>query len=93
MVHRQLDDMPIVSAKDSGLTKKFADAYVNLCEEIGVPLAEMCPDQEKAFGPGTSGTVLGVKFDSENLQWSWSHAGKNWGGRKNPQTGGICTKK
>jgi hypothetical protein len=32
----------------------------------------MCPNREKAFGPGTSGTVLGVKFDSGNLQWSWS---------------------
>jgi hypothetical protein len=32
----------------------------------------MCPDREKAFSPGTCGTVLGVKFDSENLQWSWS---------------------
>jgi hypothetical protein len=72
MVHRQLDDVPIVSAKDSGLTKKFADAYMDLCEKIGVPLAEMCPDREKAFGPGTCGTVLGVRFDSENLQWSWS---------------------
>jgi hypothetical protein len=61
-----------VSAKDSGLTTKFAEAYAKLCEEIGVPLAEVCPDREKAFGPGTSGTVLGVKFDSENLQWSWS---------------------
>jgi hypothetical protein len=72
MVHRKLDDVPVVSTRDSGLTKKFADAYVDLCEKIGVPLAEMCPDQEKAFGPGTCGTVLGVRFDSKNLQWSWS---------------------
>jgi hypothetical protein len=63
---------PIVSAKDSGPTKKFADAYVEPCEKMGVPLTEMRPDRKKVLGPGTCGMVLGVRFDSENFQWSWS---------------------
>jgi hypothetical protein len=35
-------------------------------------MAETCPDREKAFGPGTQGTVLGVRFDSKTMTWSWS---------------------
>jgi len=34
-----------------------------------VPLAELCPNREKAFGPGRTGTVLGICFDSEKMEW------------------------
>ena len=62
---RQLDDVPFVSAGDSGNTEKFAAAYTDICRGTKVPLAEMCPKREKAFETSTTGTVLGVKFDTE----------------------------
>jgi hypothetical protein len=71
-LHRQLDDVPIVSASGSGITERFAETYLQVCKEIGIPLAESCPDREKAFGPGCQGTVLGTKFDSEKMSWSWA---------------------
>jgi hypothetical protein len=70
-VHRQLDDGPIVSVAGSGITDKFAEAYTSVCHEIGIPLAELCDVREKAFVPSTCGTVLGTRFDSETLSWSW----------------------
>ena len=71
-VHRQLDDVPTVAPEGSPLAKKFLDTYQSVCEQCGVPLAEMCPRNEKAFKLATHGTVLGVQFDSENLTWSIS---------------------
>jgi hypothetical protein len=43
-----------------------------VCRELGIPLAEECPNQDKAFGPSTKGTVLGLKFDSVRMTWSLS---------------------
>ena len=71
-VHRQLDDVPTVAPEGLPLAKKFLDTYQSVCEQCGVPLAEMCPRNEKAFKLATHGTVLGVQFDSENLTWSIS---------------------
>jgi hypothetical protein len=71
-VHRQLDDVPMVSPKNSGLTEKFYTEYRNICAKINLPLAEQCPLNEKAFGPTNTGTVLGINFNSKNLTWSLS---------------------
>ncbi len=71
-IFRQLDDVPFVSAAGSGHTSKFAEAYVEICRRLRIPLAEMCEKREKAFGPGTTGTVLGVQFDTESQTWSLS---------------------
>jgi hypothetical protein len=68
-IHRQLDDVPIVSPKGSGITEAFTKCYAKICKDLGVPLAETCPNHEKAFGPSTFGTVLGIGFDSTNLEW------------------------
>ncbi len=68
-IHRQLDDVPIVSPKGSGITEAFTNCYAKICKDLGVPLAEPCPNHEKAFGPSTFGTVLGIGFDSTNLEW------------------------
>jgi hypothetical protein len=37
-----------------------------------VPLAPECEKHEKAFGPTTFGTVLGINFDSVQMTWSVS---------------------
>ncbi len=71
-VHRQLDDVPMVSPKNSGLTEKFYAEYSKICAKINLPLAKPCPSKEKAFGPSNNGTVLGIQFDSKNLTWSIS---------------------
>jgi len=62
----------VVAPKDSGLVKNFTTEYRRLCHQVGAPLADSCPAREKAFYPATSGTVLGVWFDSEQLTWSLS---------------------
>ena len=72
MVYRQLDDVPVVAPAGTGRTERFAQKYVEICAALGVPLAEECPDKEKAFGPGMRGTVLGVKFDTSVMTWSWA---------------------
>jgi hypothetical protein len=69
-VHRQLDDVPIVSPKGSKLTERFTEMYQKVCKNLDVPLAPECPQHEKAFGPSTFGTVLGINFDSETMQWN-----------------------
>ena len=68
-IHRQLDDTPIVSPKDSGITEEFSKKYRENCKELNIELAPYCPQQEKAFGPSTEGTILGVIFNSKNLTW------------------------
>jgi len=59
----------MVASKESGLTEKFTTAYKNICEKLNVPLAPPCKNHEKAFEPSTFGTVLGVHFDSETMEW------------------------
>jgi hypothetical protein len=69
-LHRQLDDLPIISPTSSALCSKFFQAYSSLCQELKVRLAPPCPQFDKSFGPTTHGTVLGIYFNSENLSWS-----------------------
>jgi len=71
-LHRQLDDAPYVSAAGSGHAEKFAETYADVCRKLRIPLAAECPEREKAFGPGCTGTVLGINFDSRNLTWNIS---------------------
>ncbi len=71
-IHRQLDDVPIVGPADSKTAESFAVAYKQICADVGIPLAPVCPDLEKAFENSTEGTVLGVRFDSVDLTWSFS---------------------
>ena len=40
-----------------------------ICAEVKIPLADNCPLAEKAFKMVTRGTVLGVGFDSERMEW------------------------
>jgi len=71
-VHRTLDDLPLVTPADSLLGPIFADHYSRICEAVGIKLAPLCPAKEKAFVDSTSGTILGIKFDTVTLSWSIS---------------------
>jgi hypothetical protein len=73
LIHRTLDDTPLVVPASSDIGKKFATAYEYVCNSVNARLAPPCPKNEKAFCDQTKGTVLGIVFDSEKLSWSLSH--------------------
>jgi hypothetical protein len=76
-IHRTLDDVPVVTPATSNKGKIFADAYKDICDQIGAKLAPPCQNLEKAFEDSTYGTVLGVRFDTNTLSWSLSEEKKN----------------
>ena len=69
-IHRQLDDVPVISPKILGEPSIFTDKYREVCVNCNIPLADYCKDFEKAFGHSTKGTVLGIVFNSTNLSWN-----------------------
>ena len=71
-VFRALDDSPCVGPKDSGIAEKFSSGMRDFCKKTGIPLAPNCPQAEKAFELVTKGTVLGIEFDSNKMEWSLS---------------------
>jgi hypothetical protein len=68
-VFRQLDDISIVAPRDSKFAEDFVASLQKICFKINVPLAEMCPNHEKAFLPSTFGNILGIEFCTETLSW------------------------
>ena len=70
LIHRILDDTPTICPAGSPAGLKFGLAYRRICHHIGVELASMDPDLEKAFENQTSGTILGIRFDTASLSWS-----------------------
>jgi hypothetical protein len=71
LVFRCLDDVPVISPAYSNDCANFSSTYVNLCNDLNIELAKECPKAEKAFTNKTIGKVLGIKFNSENLTWSY----------------------
>ncbi len=45
-----------------------------MCNALGARLAPNCPDKEKAFVDSTTGTVLGIIFDTMDMSWSISQS-------------------
>ena len=72
LMHRTLDDLPIVTPASATYGDEFAATYTNMAACIGAKLAKDCPNLEKAFSNSTRGTVLGVCFDTVAQQWSIS---------------------
>jgi len=70
-VHRTLDDVPSAAPAASGWNQAFSAIYSEICEELDIPLAEPCSRKEKAFINQTSGRVLGIWFDSQDMSWSY----------------------
>ena len=69
-IHRTLDDVPVVTPANSMAGPAFEQEYTNICNHIGASLAPPCPRLEKAFNDSTTGTVLGIRFDTNALTWS-----------------------
>jgi len=72
LIHRTLDDVPVVTPASSEAGPVFAEIYSGICAQIGASLAPPCPDLEKAFSDSTEGTVLGIRFDTNSLTWNIS---------------------
>ena len=69
LVHRQLDDVPLVAPKRFGWCEEFSKNYTQVCESLCVPLAAECPLKEKAFVNSPVGKVLGIEFNADKLLW------------------------
>jgi hypothetical protein len=72
LVSRALDDIPVLAPRGTVWTHKFSRALKDLCADCGVKLAENCPENRKAFEHQKKGTVLGIIFNSETMEWSLS---------------------
>jgi len=70
MIYRVLDDTPCVSKKGSGICENFSKEMRRLCSAINLPLAKNCVFNDKAFENQTQGVVLGIRFNSETMEWS-----------------------
>jgi hypothetical protein len=72
LVHRQLDDVPIVvPAQKKSWCNEFVEKYKIFCSKIGISLAEDDSAMEKAFSCTQCGKVLGVNFNTVGLVWSY----------------------
>jgi len=69
LVHRQLDDVPVVGPRKTDWCEKFTEEYEKICSDIGIKLAEDCPKKDKAFKLSQTGKVLGIEFDTVTLSW------------------------
>jgi len=70
LVHRTLDDVPVVAPPDKLWCEKFSECYEEICKDVGIKLAPECVKKEKAFKNSKVGKVLGIHFDTEDLKWS-----------------------
>ena len=73
-LHRTLDDVLLVTPAHSAAGPKFAEVYKALCQQVGARLAPLDPEAVKTFEDKTSGTALGIGFDTSELTWSISDA-------------------
>jgi len=69
LIHRQLDDVPVIAPACSNLAGQFANTYKKICKTLNIEMAPACSKKEKAFDETTKGIVLGIEFNSENLSW------------------------
>ncbi len=69
LVHKQLDDIPLVAPKASGWCEEFSRNYRAICDQLNIPLAPLCPKKDKAFENSEQGKVLGIEFNSVDLTW------------------------
>jgi hypothetical protein len=73
LIHRTLDDTPLVTPALSDIGPRFAEAYEKTCAECNIKLAPPCPKNEKTFADSTTGSVLGILFNTATLTWNITH--------------------
>ena len=62
LVHRQIEDVPVVAPVTTTWCQDFTTAYKQVCDTVGIQLAEDCPKKGKAFKNSTFKKVLGMEF-------------------------------
>jgi hypothetical protein len=67
-VIQHLDDVCAAAPRGSNALERFDKTYAEMARGLGVKLAPR-DSPDKAFGPCTSGTVLGVHYDT--VSWTW----------------------
>ncbi len=68
-VLRILDDTSNIGKKGTGRAAAFSKEMKKICSFINMPLAQNCPNKEKAFEVEERGIVMGIGFDSRNMTW------------------------
>ena len=70
-LHRTLDDQIHITPSQQD-NESFINTNLELAEKINLPLADMT-GEDKAFLFRTSGTVLGINFNTKSMTWSYSN--------------------
>ena len=65
---QHLDDVCYCAPESSDKARRFFKAYVEVCEEVNVKLADLS-QKDKMFEPRTEGQVLGIDYDSMEMVW------------------------
>ncbi len=73
-VLRQLDDTIFAAPAYTHYAEQYYNTFRTVCNNLGVPLADLCPEHVKAFAPSTYGTVLGIEFNSVTLTWKYPNS-------------------
>ena len=68
MVNQVLDDVVACGSEGDGSVRRFYKAFKDICEYIGVLLADET-DPDKAFPATHTGKVLGISYDLK--RWVW----------------------
>ena len=69
-VGRTIDDVPtVVPQKARALQQRFVEEYKGQLSELGIGFAQEDPERRKAFKGETSGEILGVWFDTQDMSW------------------------
>ena len=71
LVCQVLDDCCAAAPEFSTDLERFDAEFYSVAKSLGISLAPR-DDPKKSFGPSTTGTVLGIDFDSINWVWSIS---------------------
>ena len=73
LVCQVLDDCCACAPAGTDWLEEFDATFFDVAAALGIKLAPR-DDPEKSFGPSTSGTVLGIHYDS--VSWTWSIKGE-----------------
>ena len=72
LIHRQLDDVLVVVPYEKlSWCEEFIRHYRGNCENLNFSLAQHDPTLDKDFDVSQCGKVLGIKFDTTWLVWSY----------------------
>jgi hypothetical protein len=70
LAFRTLDDVPVVAPNRTIWCEEFSATFKKTCRDANIRIAPDCPDNDKAFTNQTVGTVLGIRFNTNKMEWS-----------------------